>query len=125
MPASSMEVSMYGLTLTLVLGTFSGLFGSGCSNEIKNEIVSPDGKLKAVFFQRDCGATTAASTQVALIDEDDKLPNDSGNVFVATGNGDVHVEWTSAHGLTVHYPLDMEVYSSVTVVHGVQVTFGR
>jgi hypothetical protein len=43
------------------------IFGSGCANEVLSQTVSPDAKMKAVVFQRDCGATTGFSTQVSII----------------------------------------------------------
>jgi len=39
--------------------------------------------MKAVIFQRDCGATTGFSTQVSIFSTNRALPNESGNVFVA------------------------------------------
>ena len=37
-----------------------------CDNEIKHELVSPDGRYTATAFIRDCGATTDFSPQVYL-----------------------------------------------------------
>ena len=61
-------------------------FRHSCGNELLREVASPDGKMKAVVFQRDCAATTGFITQVSVLSKDEKLPNESGNVFSADTN---------------------------------------
>ena len=61
-----------------------------CGNDIYSETLSPDGELKAVIFQRDCGATTGFSTQVSILDTDETLENDGGNInLIAIENDEV------------------------------------
>jgi len=62
-------------------------FDSLCGNTVLKSLDSPDGKLKAVVFQRDCGATTGFSTQLSVLNAGDPLPNDGGNVFIADTDG--------------------------------------
>src|SRR5687767_10343542 len=51
------------------------LFGCDmCGNDIQLTVVSPDRKLKAVVFERSCGATTGFSTQVSVLPADRDLP---------------------------------------------------
>jgi hypothetical protein len=66
-----------------------------CGNELLKERPSPDGKMKAIVFQRDCGATTGFSTQVSVISKDEKLSGEGGNVFAADTN---HGEAPSGQG---------------------------
>ena len=54
-----------------------------CGNKVINNIELNEEQLKAVIFQRDCGATTGFSTQISLIQANETLPNKSGNIFVA------------------------------------------
>lgn len=86
-----------------------------CKNEIVSELVAPDGTYKVVTFVRDCGATTDASTQVALLEPTRQLNHaDRGNIFVAdsaheapvNGQGaiDVRIAWTSPTTMNVQYP---------------------
>jgi len=56
-----------------------------CSNGIHKEIYSPDRSLKAVIFTRNCGATTNYSTQVSIIEKEETLKNESGNVYIVDG----------------------------------------
>lgn len=70
--------------------------------------------MKAVLFERDCGATTSASTQISLLSSNRSLPNEIGNVFVAGtddgrapgaawGGPDANVSWTDDTHLLVRY----------------------
>jgi len=54
-----------------------------CGNDVLQIVASPDKQVKAVIFERDCGATTGFSTQVSVLASGAKLPNDAGNVFSA------------------------------------------
>jgi hypothetical protein len=38
-----------------------------CGNDPISETPSPNGQMKVVVFQRDCGATTGFSTQVSVL----------------------------------------------------------
>ena len=76
---------LFLLILTLAVGDVACLnLAAGCGNDLVKEVRSPSGKMKAVVFQRDCGATTGFSTQVSLLSSNKSLPNESGNIFVAT-----------------------------------------
>ncbi len=76
------------LLVPFVLGTllFVGcnkVLDDMCSNDVLQSLTSPDGKAKAVVFERGCGATTGFSTQISLLGSGDELPNKSGDVFDA------------------------------------------
>lgn len=75
--------------------------------------------MRAVVFERDCGATTDFSTQVSVLPRRAKLPDEAGNVFVAGTRGTVpgegggpeaHVEWEGPDKLTVRYNRNGEVF---------------
>ena len=68
---------------------------SPCQNEIFSEVQSPNGLLKAIVFQRDCGATTGFFTEVSILDQSEDLPNETGNVFTVD---DDHGKATSGQG---------------------------
>jgi hypothetical protein len=72
-----------------------------CANSQITEDVSPDGKLKAVTFRRDCGATTKETVQVSILHADKSLPNEAGNIFVASGTPIVVVRWITARRLSI------------------------
>jgi len=86
----------------LLIFALSQIFAGLCGNEVISETYSPNKKLKAVVFRRDCGATTGYSTHVSILNAWDKLSNDeAGNVF---GQEDViptTITWQSNEALTV------------------------
>jgi hypothetical protein len=77
MAASSI---MRFLIIDFVLVGFTGC-GDPCSNTIKSEVKSPDGRNIATAFVRDCGATTGFSPQVHLRSVGERMAR-IGNVFV-------------------------------------------
>ena len=85
-----------------------------CGNEQLAEYRSPDGTMKVVVFERDCGATTDFSTQASLLLATRDLPAESGNLFIADtnhgaapagsgGGPTLGVRWEGPHGLVLEY----------------------
>jgi hypothetical protein len=103
-----------------------------CGNERLSEHPSPDGRLNAVVFQRECGATTGFGTHVSLLRAGERLPNESGNILVAdTGGGSapsapsggptVLVRWTGgAHLVLRHHPR-ARIFRTEARRHGVEI----
>jgi hypothetical protein len=75
-----------------------------CGNTIGYEEKSPGGKLKAVVFERDCGATTGFTTEVSIIPGNVTLQNQSGNLFIAKGDLAIRLDWKSDGELVLTYP---------------------
>ncbi|MGH9792758.1 MAG: hypothetical protein ACRD5W_16245 [Candidatus Acidiferrales bacterium] len=105
-----------------------------CSNDVAWESTSPDGKLKAVIFMRNCGATTDFSTQVSILESSATLPNDSGSIFIADadhgavlvnrkGIMDVRLTWKSQHRLVISYPGRARIFEQENVVRGVAIRY--
>ena len=113
------------------------LYNFGCSlykNEIIKEIPSPTGNYKAVIFQRDCGATTGFSTQISIIKINEKLPNKSGNIFIAdTNHGEapaapwggprVKVTWKNNNKLVVHYNTKARIFKETTPIYRIDIEY--
>ena len=85
--------------LCLTGGYFS-LTGD-CSNKIKLEAKSPDGKYVATWFVRDCGATTDFSTIVNLRDISTRFDGDQLGVFIVEGQPQVSIVWQGARHLRI------------------------
>ncbi len=96
-----------------------------CSNSVGSSSVSPDGTLKAVVFGRGCMLTSSNLTHISLLQTSNNLPNDSGNVFVATGDHrkvalakwggpPVRVSWKSNTHLQIVHPVQAEVFQANT-----------
>lgn len=81
------------VVLALVAWVVTGLLAMPlCENDIRQEVLSPDGRLKLVVFSRDCGATAGFNSQGSIIRVAEELPDDGGNVFI-TDKDEVTVSW--------------------------------
>ena len=102
----------------LAYAAYNYLFGDLCQNEIKRQIKSPDGKLKAVVFSRDCGATASPSTQVSLLKAEEQLPNEAGNIFVIDDDHsdavslDVSVRWDGDRKMEIRHDRNARVFTA-------------
>lgn len=53
-----------------------------CGNNEISRIPAPDGKIEAVIFERDCGATTDLSTQISILPKGASIHSSTGNAFI-------------------------------------------
>lgn len=86
----SLRVAIAFGSLVFIALAAGGLYfhlKQGCANRVPARFPSPDGKLEAITFGRDCGATTGSSTQVSIVRMGDALPDAPGNVVAADANG--------------------------------------
>jgi hypothetical protein len=123
--------------LLVVLACCIGLAGVGrfaldglvtrmCGNEVFQEALAPRGNLKAVLFQRDCGATTGFSTQISLVSISDELPNASGNVFIVEGHPkdrDIEMTWLNPRELLIRHTAGLQANKQETLLNGVTITY--
>ncbi len=75
-------------------------------NTVYHVAPGPGGAWKAVVFERNAGATTGFSTQVSVLNADEDLPAEPGNVLGMDGHPDhtkVQVEWLDSDTLRVSY----------------------
>lgn len=86
--------------ITFFLFAFTSCLGFDCTNEVEQELLSPDGTKKVVIFLRNCGATTGYNTQASILESDEDLPNDSGTAFIID-SGSATVSWKSDNELLV------------------------
>ncbi|QIL01387.1 hypothetical protein G7078_00310 [Sphingomonas sinipercae] len=120
--------------LFLLMGLMSGC-SDGCQNSAVSTTIAPTGKLKAVLFERSCGATTGFSSQVSLVQATDE-PAGPGNVFVADtdrgaasaaswGGPWTELHWLSPHELLVRYDAKARVFANNGRVSGVAVKYEK
>jgi hypothetical protein len=77
--ASVVVAGLYALNWVAVQYSLSGV----CGNSVQAEAPSPNSKLRAIVFERDCGATTGVSHQISILRAGRVLPNEAGNIFRA------------------------------------------
>lgn len=127
--AISLGAVVVGVPLAIA-GLFIYATSDMCGNEMYSEVLSPNGKHKVVVFQRDCGATTGFSTQISIIESDDELENESGNIYIIDGHPrDVSpsTKWASDTELRIESRLTGSEYkaeSSLGFLKKIKVTYG-
>lgn len=99
--------------------------GGMCGNEISQTVLSPSGSLKAVVFNRNCGATTGFNTQVSVLSAADALQNDSGNTLILDGSVPLQVQWHSDSALQLSGLSTAKVFKQGRSVAGVSVSYGN
>ena len=131
--------------ITLSLATLAGCGGlDPCGNEQLATEVSPDGVLRAIVFQRDCGAPTGFSTQVSILQAQEPFLTEgrgfrstkAGNTFIAEkgatppprwpGGGPwVKVEWRGAGHATllIHYDSQANIFRRESHVRDVAIQY--
>ena len=128
---------MRGLTLAIALLACLGISGCGesCDYVVLSEAKSPDGKLKAVVFQRGCGTAIDSSTHVSIVkSEVQSLHLGRGNLFIAGDDRrgaaahekpptDIKATWGSNSSLTISYPKGTQVLLRNAGAAGVAVKY--
>jgi hypothetical protein len=111
----------YGL-----LAVSIGLSGCDpCGNEISQTVNSPSGKMKAIVFNRNCGATTGFNTQVSIIPSSESLPGDSGNTLILDGVVPLSIEWRSDSALQLSGLGAAKIFLQSPSAAGVSVSYSR
>lgn len=97
------------------------LFEDVCGNEIVQKVPSPNGEKVAYIFTRDCGATTSTSPQLSILNQGEKLLNESGNTF--RSNKGFSIGWLSNTKLQVIYEQSSEKYKMEKNVNGIEIDY--
>jgi len=100
---------------------------AGCSfndvtNDARQELPSPDGKMRIVLFCRDAGATTGFNTQMSVLGIKEKLPNEPGNAF-SIDHGEAKVAWKKDGGILVLLDRGHRAFKKESSARGVTVEY--
>ena len=90
----------------LVIALFLTYCGNDlCNNSLYNEKVSPDGKITASFFERNCGATTPYVQVVSLRLSNEKFEPEKFDdwVFTIHGRSKIKMKWEEMDKLSISY----------------------
>ena len=127
-----------GLLCLLVFIYIISSFGSEdmCGNKIIKTEYSPNRKYKIVTFWRNCGATTDFSTQISLLEFDEELKNESGNLFSADGEHgkaetneeniiNVKPKWLSNEKVIIEYDENARVFKNENSVNEIKIDYKK
>jgi hypothetical protein len=113
------------LAITFVFALALGGCSDLCGNEVAQTIASPSGKLKAVVFSRNCGATTGVNTQVSILRAEETLPNDGANTFISNGSVPIVVQWQNDKTIQISGLGDSAPIKQNRTVSGVEVSYAN
>ena len=116
-----------------LLAISAGCSDDLCSNAVVAQVKSPDGLRTAFLFERDCGATTDFTTQVAVL-RAESLPDSAGNVFVADsdhgaapgaawGGPPAEIRWVDNSTLEVRYHRNARTFKKVEAIDGISARY--
>ena len=91
-----------GALIAGILGLVCGCQRLLCSDSLKAETPSPDGRFVAGVFERNCGATTGFVTYVALRSKDGSFSQDVNfAVLVLDTDDQPKMQWTDGRTLMI------------------------
>jgi hypothetical protein len=115
-----------------------------CGNEVISRVAAPGGRLEAIIFERDCGATTDFSTQVSVLPTNAEFlerpsfwtATQQGNVLVVDGDHgaapagqgggpSVQATWKDDHTLILGYHPKARVFRVVESLEGIRILHQR
>jgi hypothetical protein len=116
--------------LTLLLDFSCDITGD-CNNYNYKQINNEDNTFKILKFDRGCGATTANSIQLSLINFSDSLFNEPGNLFISNSKVGGYMEndtsvqpyWKDRTTIVIKYDKDLDVFKKDTLVYNIKVVY--
>lgn len=102
-----------------------------CTNKIINTKYSPNRKYKIVIFQRNCGATTDFSTQISILQFNEELKNEGGNLFTADGATNkeniinVKPKWLSNENVIIEYDKNARVFKNEKSINEIKIDYKK
>ena len=94
-----------------------------CQTTQHARLPSPDSAFDLVIFSRDCGATTGANTQAALIPNGDSLPDDAASFLSIGATADLAPRWSTPTSITLTIPPGAQIYRQDESVAGIAVIY--
>lgn len=101
------------LVIVFVVIVFYFSFPELCENDFYSETYSPNGEFKAITFERSCGASSGFNTQISILDADENLENEMGNILRMPGHPDEvapNVVWQSNTELKIYKHINGKEY---------------
>jgi len=105
-----------------------------CDNSVVSTLTSPNGKTRAVVYNRDCGATTDFVTHVSILSSDEALNGNTKSLFAADSNKgkapaqrgtgpEIRVKWFSNTRLEIQHHPNVRVKRSSDRFNGVAISY--
>ena len=122
--------TLAGIAYVAGTGLLLLTFRTTCVDNVQSEWLSPSGKLKAIVYVRDCGATTGFSTKIAIVRPSATTPPYSDGIVFSADNASfdparpvVKPDWVAENHLKLRYACDVELNQLTNFVENVHVQF--
>lgn len=117
-------VSVSGALLLVALVFWIMLLQGMCGNSEIREMLSSNGQKKVVLFVRHCGATTAYSPQASILGVEEKLGNESGNIFLGDNSEFIDARWLDDNHLTIYHDCQPhDVFKAIAEFEGIHIRY--
>ena len=95
-----------------------------CKDTVLLDSPSPNGKIIATVFERDCGATTAKNVQVCFrVSTAAFNPKQQESFLVLETDGKIELSWTNQDKLIVQVPNQSKIFRNKTDSNGVKIEY--
>lgn len=120
---------LLGILFAIVLDGLNDLSDEMCATTIFDQSPSPSGKLTAVLYEIDCGATTGFNRHISIVSVDTDLkkknPNLGTSPFALRGDPNVKMRWPNSDQLEIQYPESASVIRAEGKSKGVLLDYKR
>jgi hypothetical protein len=120
---------LIGVLFALILDGLNRLGDDMCATTIFDRSASPNGKVQAVLYGIDCGATTGFNRHVSIapldVDLTKKNPEFEKSFFGAQGEPRVTMTWLSSGRLEVQYPEGTNIFRNEPKSEGIAIEYKK
>jgi hypothetical protein len=120
---SGIQLVVAASALLVVVGCLVTVCARPCRNDERYRVRSPDGRYEAIVFERDCGATTAESLEISMVQAGSRLGSGPGNILRLVHPADLRVEWLAPDRLSVSHAAGAQVGAKETAYKDVIIEY--
>ena len=95
-----------------------------CTNHVVQQIANNSKALRIVKFDRGCGSTDGNPIQLSVVNYNESLPNEAGNIFIANSKVGGYIErdtsvlafWVNDTTVLIRHDKDLEIFKKDSLV---------
>jgi hypothetical protein len=114
-----------GIILGFLLAACYSKRPAPCTNHVRSELTSPNGRQRAFVFQRICPADGSVTTDISIVRTDEALPDGNGNVYATDRDIAVRVAWLTDNRLAVYSFADLSKGNRLDQAGNVSIEYSR
>lgn len=119
-------ISIVSIVILITIVIAALFLRVACTDDIYDTISSPDGKMSAVIFSRNCGATTGFNYQISILPFGVN-PKGGGNIFVADKINAYSIkyklEWKGNKMINIRVTSDARIFKKENNFSGVLINY--